>query len=73
MSVAVPESTASWYPEPKLMFTGNYLNCDFTSWDIMPDGQHSIMIEQTHSDPPKTELQLIQNWLEELKRLVPTK
>jgi hypothetical protein len=39
----------------------------------MPDGQHFIMIQSTHPDPPKTELHLIQNWFEELKRLVPVK
>jgi Tol biopolymer transport system component len=73
MRVAVPESTASWVPKPELMFTGNYLNCNNTSWDLMPDGQHFIMILQAHPDPPKTELHLIQNWFEELKRLVPIK
>jgi len=58
--------TRFWYPKPELMFTGNYLNCDYTSWDIMPDQQHFIMIQSTHPDPPKTELHLIQNWFEEL-------
>jgi len=73
MRVAVPDSLDSWYPKPELMFTGNYLNCDYTSWDIMPDGQHFIMIQSTHPDPPKTELHLIQNWFEELIRSVPIK
>jgi Tol biopolymer transport system component len=74
MRVTVPDSpSATWMPEPKSMFTGNYLNCFNTSWDIMPDGEHFIMIQPTHPDPPRTELYLIKNWFEELKRLVPIK
>ncbi len=74
MSVIVPEAVGSWIPEPKLMFTGNFANfAAGASWDIMPDGQHFIMIQPTHPDPPKTELYLIQNWFEELKRPVPVR
>ena len=56
-----------------LLGKSELLSINYTSWDLMPDGQHFIMIEQTHPDPPKTELHLIQNWFEELKRLVPIK
>ena len=73
MRVTVPDSLDSWVPpNPTLMFTGNYLNVNAKPWDVMPDGQHFIMIQPTHPDPPGTELYLIQNWFEELKRLCPT-
>jgi hypothetical protein len=73
MKVAVPDSLDSWIPKPELMFSGNYLNVISKPWDVMPDGEHFIMIQPTHPDPPKTELYLIQNRFEELKRLVPVK
>lgn len=72
MSVAVPESLDSWFPKPTTMFKNNYLNVSGKAWDVM-DAQHFIMMQPTHPDPPKTEMHLIQNWFEELKRLVPIK
>ena len=38
------------------------------SWDVAPDGSHAIAVEQR--PPPR--MILVQNWFEELKRLVPT-
>ncbi len=72
MRVTVPDSLDSWRPKPELMFTGTYLNVKHKPRDVMPDGQHFLMIQPTHPDPPGTELYLIQNWFEELKRLCPT-
>jgi len=42
-------------------------------YDVGPDGQRFLMIQQTDpvSQPPITHVVLVQNWLEELKRLVP--
>ena len=40
-------------------------------YDAAPDGQRFIMIENAEPDPPPTQLILVQNWAEELKRLVP--
>lgn len=39
------------------------------SYDISPDGSRFLMIKR--SDPPVTEIIVVQNWFEELKRLVP--
>jgi len=72
MAVQVPALTDSWIPKPQRMFTGNYLNVQHRAWDVM-DEQHFIMLQPTHPDPPVAELYLVQNWLEELKRLVPIK
>ena len=41
-------------------------------YDVAPDGQHFVMIEEGESQPAPTQLILVQNWGEELKRLVPT-
>ena len=71
MSVTVPDSLVSWMPKPTPMFKKDYLNVAGRSSDVL-DAQHFIMIQPTHPDPPKTELPLVQNWFEKLKRLVPT-
>ncbi len=41
-------------------------------YDVAPDGQRFVMIEEGESEPAVTQLILVQNWVEELKRLVPT-
>ena len=41
-------------------------------YDVSPDGQRFLMI-RSEGHPPATELRLVMNWHEELKRLVPTK
>ncbi len=41
-------------------------------YDVTPDGQRFVMIEEGESQPAPTQLILVQNWGEELKRLVPT-
>ncbi len=40
------------------------------TYDISPDGERFLMIKEGGSD--STEFILVQNWFEELKRLVPT-
>ena len=42
-------------------------------YDVSPDGQRFVMIEPHEPNPAPTRLILIQNFGEELKRLVPTK
>ena len=43
------------------------------NYDIAPDGQHFAIIEPREIEPPPpTQLILVQNWFQELKRLVPT-
>jgi len=42
-------------------------------WDTWPEGQRFLMVKLDQRKPtPVTEMVLIQNWLEELKRLCPT-
>jgi len=42
-------------------------------WDLWPDGKSFLMVKLDERKPqPVTEMILVQNWFEELKRLVPT-
>ncbi|MCP5113133.1 MAG: hypothetical protein GY953_20070 [bacterium] len=41
------------------------------NWDVAPDGERFVLIEEGEQSPAPTRLRLIMNWSEELKRLVP--
>ena len=61
----------------KEVFAGGYYAPDASSpgrtYDISPDGERFLMIKESGSDvTSSTEFILVQNWFEELKRLVPT-
>jgi len=59
---------------PKLLFEGSfaYNSRDWASnYDISPDGQRFVMVK-AGEQAPLTQIQVILNWFEELKRLAPT-
>ena len=61
--------------KPRLLFEqpGYARSSLVRTWDISPDGQRFLMVKQGEREPkPVTEMILVQNWFEELKRLVPT-
>ena len=42
-------------------------------WDISPDGERFLMVKlEVRKPQPLTEMILVQNWFEELRRLAPT-
>jgi serine/threonine-protein kinase len=65
----VPEFSAS---APKKLFSGRYEPCRFgANYDITADGEQFIMIKPEEETEP-VQVNVVVNWLEELKRLVPT-
>ena len=57
--------------KPQLLFEGEYVSYGPRAvYDVTPDGQKFLMIKLGEQNV--TELNVIQNWFEELKRLVPT-
>jgi serine/threonine protein kinase/Tol biopolymer transport system component len=57
------------------MFEGPYVFGRSRNYDVSPDGQRFLMIkegEEKAGTSARTELILVENWFEELKRLVPT-
>lgn len=69
MSVAVQTQSEFRAEAPKLMFEGPYLNVPGVSYDVARDGQHFIMIEENQKQFPTTQLNVVLNWFEELKRV----
>jgi len=56
---------------PQVLFTGNYLTDPGNrQYDIAPDGQRFLMIKQELAE--RYQINVVLNWFEELKRLVPT-
>jgi eukaryotic-like serine/threonine-protein kinase len=68
MSVAVQTQPDFRAEAPKMMFEGPYLNVPGVSYDVAPDGQHFMMIEENQKQGPTTQLNVVFNWFEELKR-----
>jgi hypothetical protein len=66
------ESGASSQATALLSIGGLIENRTIQTYDIAPDGQSFVMILEKPQSPP-TQLNVILNWLEELKRLVPTR
>ncbi len=61
--------------KPRLLFKSNEfaIGGPARAWDISPDGQRFLMVKLDERKPqPVTELILVQNWFEELRRLAPT-
>ena len=40
-------------------------------YDVSPNGQRFLMIDTADAGAESTEINVVQNWLQELKRLVP--
>ena len=57
---------------PRKLFDGDFAvdGTGHAGYDVAPDGESFVMIEQSR-DQPLTEIHIVQNWLQELKRLVP--
>jgi serine/threonine-protein kinase len=61
--------------KPRLLFTAQgYVGMGpIRTWDISPDGKRFLVVKmEERKSSPLTEMILVQNWFEELKRLVPT-
>ena len=59
---------------PRKLFEGRYsLTGPVRGYDVTPDGKRFLMVQQLDPAPePPSELVLVDNWIEELKRRVPT-
>ena len=69
MAVPIETEPEFQYGTAQLLFEGNYAQV-FPGFDVSPDGQRFLMPKQ--SEGGTTELIVVENWFEELKRLVPT-
>jgi Tol biopolymer transport system component/predicted Ser/Thr protein kinase len=60
--------------KPRILFQGPYLSITSTiaSYDVSPDGQRFLMLKAAEQQQSITQINIVQNWFEELKQKVPT-
>jgi len=74
--MAVPVATTPTFSAgtPKALFKGRYFDAGGHYYDVAPDGQRFLMLKNSESiSASMLPIILIENWQEELKRLMPTK
>ena len=60
--------------QPRLLFQGQYRGFPSeTNYDVTSDGQRFLMIKDSAQATSVTQINVVLNWFEELKRRVPTK
>jgi len=58
---------------PRLLFTGTYeRSATRANYDVAPDGESFVMLNSGGDARAATQVNVLINWFEELKRLVPT-
>ncbi len=59
---------------PRLLFEGNFLSGAIGGafYDVTSDGQRFVMVQLAGQDSEVSQINVVLNWFEELKRLVPT-
>ncbi len=70
MSVQISTDPLQWEP-PELAFETDYVEVPGIDYDVTSDGRYLYVVKSAHPPDP-TKLYVVQNWFEELKRLVPT-
>ena len=74
--MAVPITTTPTFSAgtPRVLFEGPFrIDGPVRGDDVTPDGQRFLMVREVPQRPGRvSQIVLVQNWLEELKRLVPT-
>jgi hypothetical protein len=54
---------------PHLLWEGDYSE-SYHYYDAMPDGKHFLFIKETEEPHGRTQINLVLNWFDELKRLM---
>ncbi len=57
---------------PEVLFEGKYSTDSRRNYDVSGDGQRFLMVKESEDNSAKTQLIVVLNWFEELKRLVPS-
>jgi len=74
MAVSVDLESGFRAEAPRVLFEGPYRLTDasFPYYDVSPDGKRFLMLEPVGPETGVTQINVIFNWFEELKRLAPT-
>ena len=74
MAVEITTQSTISASTPRLLFEAPYVAAPGTvpNYDVSPDGQHFLMLKANDQGQSTTQIIVVQNWFEELKRRVPT-
>jgi Tol biopolymer transport system component len=74
MAVSVSAQLSFTGASPKLLFAGAFVRTPgYSNYDVSPDGQHFLMLKESEqAQAAPTQINVVLNWFEELKRRVPT-
>ena len=71
MAVKVASEPGFTFEPPQVLFEGNYVQTNRPSYDVGSDGRF-LMIKAAEQEEGPGQINVVLNWFEELKRLVPT-
>ena len=74
-SFSLPSSAIPLGRSPEVLFEGPYQPTLITipNYDVSSDGQRFLMLKPSEQEQAETQINVVLNWFEELKRRVPTK
>ena len=74
MSVEISTQSGFAAGNPRQLFAGQYMTTTITipNYDVSPDGQRFLMLKPNEQAQSATQINVVLNWFEELKRRVPT-
>ncbi|MFQ5817680.1 MAG: protein kinase [Terriglobia bacterium] len=75
MAVAIDSRSGFTAGKPSVLFEGEYLAASRwgRNYDVAPDGQRFVMIQEAEQETGPPELYVVLNWFEELRRRAPPK
>jgi serine/threonine-protein kinase len=71
MSVVIQDAENMVVARPRMLYERRFGRTISDAFAVTPDGQYFIDLDDTVAEPPPTELVLVQNFADELKRLAP--
>ena len=74
MAVTVsPRGSSFEAGRPHELFRGRYVSSDLAAYDVSRDGTRFLMVQPSEDELRPAEISIVENWTEELRRLLPTK
>ena len=72
MATAIETKPVFAAAKPELLFEGHYASpTSLANYDVSPDGQRFLMIKASEQESAPTQLNVVLNWSDELRRLAP--
>jgi eukaryotic-like serine/threonine-protein kinase len=77
MAVQITTQPAFAASKPTMLFERDYAASEFLAtgiaYDVSPDGQRFLMVKESDQAAAATQINVVLNWFQELKRLAPPK